>query len=93
MTLKPDILEKGETLIDNINAKVLPEVQPTVKNLKEVSAMVNASLLPETQKTLETVNRTVAKINKALPIIIGSLCVMSLSALATIIGVVVLLVR
>lgn len=93
MGLKPDILEKGETLIDNINAKLLPEVQPAAKNFKEVSARLNDLILPEAQKTLETVNETLSKIKKLLSLAVACLCVIALAAVGTMAGVVVLLVR
>ncbi len=93
MNLKPDILEKGEKLIDNINNETLPEIQSTLKNINEISEKVNNEILIEVQKTLASTNATILHVNKILPLVVVSLSLVAVAALGTFAGVLVLLFR
>ncbi|MCR5724669.1 MAG: hypothetical protein K6G80_06235 [Treponema sp.] len=86
MNLKPDILEKGEALIDNINGNTLPEIQSTLKN-------VNTSILPNVQESLKGVTETLLQVNKIIPLVIVTLSLVAVAALGTFAGVLVLLLR
>ena len=93
MTFKPDILEKGEALIDNINNDTLPDIQETLKNVNEISGKVNNGILTEVQKTLESMNETISKVNKILPLVVVALSLVAGAAVGTFAGVLVLLFR
>lgn len=100
MSLKPDILEKGENLLDKVDREIVPKVNSAIHNLDEITSKVNGSIVGDVQKTLASVNETVAnvnqitsKINRAFPFIVGALCVVGLAVLGTMAGVVVLIVQ
>ncbi|MBQ8679669.1 MAG: hypothetical protein IJ530_07885 [Treponema sp.] len=93
MNFKPDIIEKSESLIDNINDKTLPDIQATLKNVNEISGRVNNGILTEVQKTLEYTNEMISRVNKILPVVVVALSLVAVAALGTFAGVLVLLFR
>ena len=74
------------------SSDTIPEVKQFVKQLQTVSSQVSDTI-PEVKETITEVKSLTVSIRKILPVAVICLVVAAVSALGTIVGVVILLLR